>query len=84
MFVAQANLRIKTLWEKYSRMNQVKFFKGCLPQISLGPILNTLSHVNKDQLFENMCISDTLPPTNNALRWTYLKKRIVHISHVNI
>ena len=22
----------------------VKFFKGCLPQISLGPFLNTLSH----------------------------------------
>ena len=28
---------------KYSRMNQVKFFKGCLPQILLGPFLNTLS-----------------------------------------
>ena len=35
-------------------MNQVKFvadlsrpyhFKGCLPQISLGPFLNTLSHL---------------------------------------
>ena len=22
-----------------------KFFKGCLPQISLGPLLNTLSHL---------------------------------------
>ena len=27
---------------KYSRMNQVKFFKDCLPQILLGPFLNTL------------------------------------------
>ena len=42
---------------KYSRMDQVKFvedslvedpfkfFKGCLPQILLGPFLNTLSHI---------------------------------------
>ena len=26
-------------------MDQVKFFKGCLPQILLGPFLNTLSHM---------------------------------------
>ena len=26
---------------KYSRMDQVKFSKGCLPQILLGPFLNT-------------------------------------------
>ena len=30
---------------KYSRMDQVKSFKGCLPQILLGPFLNTLSHM---------------------------------------
>ena len=30
---------------KYSRMDQVKFFKGCLPQVLLGPFLNTLSHI---------------------------------------
>ena len=29
----------------YSRMDQVKFFKSCLPQILLGPFLNTLSHL---------------------------------------
>ena len=29
---------------RYSRMDQVKFFKGCLPQILLGPFLNTLTH----------------------------------------
>ena len=28
-----------------SRPYQFKFFKGCLPQISLGPFLNTLSHL---------------------------------------
>ena len=26
-------------------VNQVKFFKGCLPQILLGPFLNTLTHM---------------------------------------
>ena len=30
---------------KYSRMDQVKFFKSCLPQILLGPFLNTLSQI---------------------------------------
>ena len=30
---------------KYSRMDQEKFFKGCLPQISFGPFLNTLSQI---------------------------------------
>ena len=31
---------------KYSRMVQVKFFKCCLPQISLGLFLNTLYHIS--------------------------------------
>ena len=30
---------------KYSRMDQVKFKKGCLPQVLLGPFLNTLTHL---------------------------------------
>ena len=30
---------------KYSRIDQVKFFKGCLPQFLLGPFLNTLSRI---------------------------------------
>ena len=30
---------------KYSRIDQVKFFKGCYPQILLGPFLNTLPHL---------------------------------------
>ena len=28
------------------RAYQFKFFKGCLPQILLGPFLNTLSHLS--------------------------------------
>ena len=40
-----------TFETKYSRMDQVKFFKGCLPQILLGPFLNTLSHLFLNHLF---------------------------------
>ena len=29
-----------------SRPYRFKFFKGCLPQILLGPFLNTLSHMS--------------------------------------
>ena len=32
-------------------MDQVEFFKGCLPQILLGPLLNTLCHI----IEENCC-----------------------------
>ena len=32
---------------KYYRKDQFKFFKGCLPQILLGPFLNTLTHRQK-------------------------------------
>ena len=31
---------------KYSRVDKVTFFKGYLPQILLGPTLNTLSHIS--------------------------------------
>ena len=30
---------------KNCRIDQVKFFKGCLPHIVFGPFLNTLSHL---------------------------------------
>ena len=36
---------LKTFVKKYSRMDQVKVFKGRLPQILLGPFLNTLSYL---------------------------------------
>ena len=34
-----------TYGTKYSRMDQVKFSKGCLPQIIHGPFLNISSHM---------------------------------------
>ena len=30
---------------RYSRIDQVKFFKGCLPQMLLGPFLDILFHL---------------------------------------
>ena len=43
------------------RPNQFKFFKGCLPQISLGLFLNNLSQMQLiDQIngnFENNCLT---------------------------
>ena len=37
--------------KKYSRMDQVKLFKGCLPQIFLGPFLGTLSKISCERRF---------------------------------
>ena len=41
------NLRKTALicWSASSRLYHFKFFKGCLPQMSLGPFLNTLSQI---------------------------------------
>ena len=39
---------------KYSRMAQINFFKGCLPEISLGPFLNTLPKYNDYKLGANL------------------------------
>ena len=38
-------------------MGQVKFFKGCLPQILLGSFLNTLSHIQLER-FEHFAAHD--------------------------
>ena len=35
----------QTSGAEYLRMDQVKFFKDCLPQILLEPLMNTLSHL---------------------------------------
>ena len=41
----KGKLKQFTYVTKYSTMDQVKFFKGCLPQILLGPFLNTLTDI---------------------------------------
>ena len=41
-----------------SRPYPFKFFKGCLPQILLGPLLNTLSHISMYK-HDFICLSET-------------------------
>ena len=42
---------------KYSRMDQVKFGRQpCLPQVLLGPILNTLSHLQLRQMVSRISL----------------------------
>ena len=43
---------------KYSRMDHVKFFTGCLSQILLGPFLNTWTHI---AIIQMICLVDQLP-----------------------
>ena len=46
---------------KYSRINQVKYFKVCLPQILLGLFLNSLSKTMKQKYIQwTLSISTTL------------------------
>ena len=42
-YILRSKLTCRTNETKYSKMDPVKFFKACLPQISTGPFLNTLS-----------------------------------------
>ena len=51
-------------------MDHVKFFKGCLPQILLGPVLNTLSQnwiakdtVNMDKGDDDNIVTAEKPTT---------------------
>ena len=45
-------LLLRIYGTKYSRMDQIKFV--CLPQISLGPFLNTLSNINDWEFLLNV------------------------------
>ena len=52
-----------------SRPYRFKFFKGCLPQIFLGPFLNTLSHIfykeiSFKKLTRKLCNLFTVYPAN--------------------
>ena len=44
-FVEDSLQKFEEVWSAFSRSYPFKFFKGCLPQILLGPFLNTLSHI---------------------------------------
>ena len=43
---------------KYSRMDHVKFFTGCLSQVLLGPFLNTWTHI---AIIQMIWLVDQLP-----------------------
>ena len=45
-FVETAFKKFEGVWSASSRPYHFKYFKGGLPQILLGPFLNTLSHIN--------------------------------------
>ena len=46
-----------------SRMNQIKFFKGCLPQLLIGPFLNTLPYMSNNSVISQ----ETLIPKNGRI-----------------
>ena len=41
---------------KHSRMDQVKFFKGCLPRIFLVPFFNTLPYLVGVSRLRSLCV----------------------------
>ena len=59
----EGSLQKKIEGISYDRSYHFKFFKGCLPQISLGPFLNTLSHLYTSNNANN---------SNNTLSHLYI------------
>ena len=53
--------QLHQIWDKvFKNKPSKKFFKGCLPQILLGPFLNTLSHIAVND-------SEMLPSENKSV-----------------
>ena len=60
---------------RYSRMGQVKFLKGCLPQILLSPFINTLAHIPQFQAEStHKWISNRIILVKQILQWKHLWK----------
>ena len=65
---------VSTIWDKTFRSGLSKFFKGCLPQNLLSPLLNTLSHIfNKRSL---LTCWETITSLTNFRLWVYLLKKL--------
>ena len=64
---------------KNSRIDQVKFFKGCLPQILLGPFLNTLSHLTFVVHFYSLFFSVSRQKSNTGFNKSIKKTDEVQI-----
>ena len=63
----------ETYGSRYSKMDQVKFFKGCLPQIFFGSFLNTLTHMFYRSLASRVRRYDLQSCNKNSvkhLRWS--------------
>ena len=71
-YTVDGTVRIKKPW--LGRLYHFKFFKGCLPQILLGPFLNTLTHLffyalhPKILLIQDRVIKSNLGPNSNFLQ----------------
>ena len=71
-------------------MDQVKFFIGCLPQLLLRPLLNTLSHLLSVLILfnlENNCSGSALPTgmqRHNSMRRKIFLKSVVALRDENI
>ena len=68
--IRNSNWNLESYDTKYSRVDQVKLFKGCLPQILLGPLLNTLYHMLVAEVtIINLCPMMTVMNSQNDLRF---------------
>ena len=63
-----------------NRPYHFKFFKGCLPQISLGPFLNTLSHL----FLQQINVSHLSSFANVSVNYCHLKCNGNHCLHIFI
>ena len=71
------------IWDKIFKSGVSKFFKGCLPQYLLSPLLNTLSHLKNKvfprQVFNHKvhCYATFSGKKKNS--WNFLKNLAVSI-----
>ena len=56
---------------RYSRMDQVKFFKGCLPQILLAPFFNILFYLIKLCIETSLTLFRSILPFIWHLSWQF-------------
>ena len=62
-----------------SRPHHFQIFKGCLPQISFGPFLNTLSHIFKSVLLTRAGNEHEIPDKQTIKRQIIWQEDALHI-----
>ena len=68
-FVEESLWKIWSYMLCLSRSYQFKFFKSCLPQIPLGPFVNTLSHISLETKERSRKI--VLPSKRKTINWNF-------------